>query len=690
MSNAVSVTFERTLGFSRSLYTTVIAFAGFMASSAALFLFSLDAAEGSTVSLAALWAGGASPFLPTLAALYGMETWSGERRSGRIETLLASPVKERDLVVGKFLGVWAMMVFSVVAFHVSSATAVSCFAPKLMAGQGIFSFLPAFAGLALQSALWSALAVLMSSLSRNPALAACSTVAIATALPRGLWWAARQWSGTEKSALGEMPLDAHAYDFASGLFSTADVFFYVAFTAAALFIATKSVASLRFSGKGSLAWKCSNVVAIALSLILALSSASLAARLDFTIDIPVGRSGEWGMDRTRKVLAETRGKIDVTLLLSRKDSMFRPVAHTLRALSGLADSAGGARISVRYVDPVWDVGPAERLVREGVEGTGVVFAKGGRMEILPVSGGLDDRSVASAIRKVALPPQRRTICWVAGHGEASFESYGSFGMSDIARDLVREGYRNQTIELSRDSQIPSDAAMVVVAGAKDGFARIEAGRLDSYLRQGGRLLVLIDSIGSESLVSLLSAWGVMPVQSALSGAKTLSGTDVIVDGFGDHPITDSLKRSQLVFEKPLQFVPSAMAESLASGADRIEFTELAKVGPAAVAAISERGAGLGEDLARAIRPTRVVAIGDSTFVMNAQLSARANANRDFFLNAVAYLAGTGAGVGSGESSMALVSGMDRATRLRFAAVFVAGVPLALLLLMCVFVSARRR
>ena len=690
MSNAVSVTFERTLGFSRSLYTTVIAFAGFLAASSALFLFSVDAAEGSAATLASLWAAGASPFLPVLAALYGMETWSGERRSGRIETLLASPVRERDMVVGKFLGVWAMMVFSIVVFHVSSAVAVSWFAPKLMAGQGMFSFLPAFAGLALQSALWSAVAVMMSSFTRSSALAACLSIALTVALPRGLWWVARQWSGEGKSAFGEMPLDANAFDFASGLFSTADVFCYVAFSASALFIATKSIVSLRFSGKGTLGWKYSNMIAVMLSIVLAVTSASLASRLDFTIDIPVGRSAQWGRDRTRKILSETRGRIDVTLLLSRKDSMFRPLAHSLRALSGLADSAGGARLAVRYVDPVWDVGPAERLVREGVEGPGIVFSKGRRMEVLPISGGLDDRAVASAIRKVALPPQRRTICWVAGHGESSFESYGSFGMSDIARDLVREGYRNQTLELTSDSQIPQDAALVIVAGAKNGFASIETGRLEAYLHQGGRLLVLIDSTDSVSLVSLLSAWGIMPLQASLPGAKTLSGTDVIVDGFGDHPITDPLKRSQLVFEKPLQFVPSAVAESLSAGADGIEFTELAKVGSATVAAISERGAGLGEDLARAIRPTRVAAIGDATFVMNAHLSSRANANRDFFLNAVAYLAGTGGTVGPGEHSFALVSGIDRATRLRFAASYVVGVPLLLALVMCVFVSLRRR
>ena len=85
-----------------------------------------------------------------------------------------------------------------------------------------------------------------------------------------------------------------------------------------------------------------------------------------------------------------------------------------------------------------------------------------------------------------------------------------------------------------------------------------------------------------------------------------------------------------------------------------------------------------------------MAIGDESFVMNGQLGARANANRDFFLNAVAYLSGTAAVAEEGGGGNRLVSGMDRAERARFAGVVTGGLPAVLLAVLLAFVCARRR
>ena len=94
--SAVGVTFRRTLGMVSGLYITALSIAGFLAASAALFAFNLDAGEGGLSSLASLWAVSVSPILPVLAALVGMEVWSDELKTGRIDLLLSSPVSERD------------------------------------------------------------------------------------------------------------------------------------------------------------------------------------------------------------------------------------------------------------------------------------------------------------------------------------------------------------------------------------------------------------------------------------------------------------------------------------------------------------------------------------------------------------------------------------------------------------------
>ena len=102
----VRVTWSRTIGRARSLFSTGFAISGFLAASAALFAFRLDAAEGVSISVASVWASAVAPFLPALAAFLAMDVWSDELQSGRIELLLTAPVKEREYTLGKFLGVF--------------------------------------------------------------------------------------------------------------------------------------------------------------------------------------------------------------------------------------------------------------------------------------------------------------------------------------------------------------------------------------------------------------------------------------------------------------------------------------------------------------------------------------------------------------------------------------------------------
>ena len=177
-----------------------------------------------------------------------------------------------------------------------------------------------------------------------------------------------------------------------------------------------------------------------------------------------------------------------------------------------------------------------------------------------------------------------------------------------------------------------------------------------------------------------------PHKCVFCDQKTISGTDVIVSDFADHPVSSALAGSRIVLDRPLSFELSAAAES-GAGADRIEFLPLARAGGAAVVAAAERGAGAGSDLA--IRPARIVAVGDAAFVSNAALAARASANRDFFLNAVAYLSGTDFTGASSADPAVLSTGLDRASRLKLTLASAALAPLLVFLVLSAVVFRRR-
>ena len=91
----------------------------------------------------------------------------------------------------------------------------------------------------------------------------------------------------------------------------------------------------------------------------------------------------------------------------------------------------------------------------------------------------------------------------------------------------------------------------------------------------------------------------------------------------------------------------------------------------------------------AIRPARIVAVGDAAFVSNAALAARASANRDFFLNAVAYLSGTDFTGASSADPAVLSTGLDRASRLKLTLASAALAPLLVFLVLSAVVFRRR-
>ena len=684
--SAVSVTFRRTLGLSRGLYTTALAIGGFLVVAAVLFAFGLQSAEGGRLSLVSVWTASVSPALPVLAAFLAMDVWSAERQTGRIALLLSASVRERDLVLGKFCGVFATLAAGVLFFLLASVATLAAFAPDALAGVRLLSFVPGCMALLVQGALWCSVAVATSAMTRHGAAAACAAVGVTVALPRALWAAFMAWAPQGRTAFGEMPLDAHALDMSAGVISTGTVVGYLVLTVVVIFIATKAVSFCRLVGHGARGLRLTTSVAVALSAAFAALAILLAMRLDTTVELPVGGGRMRFSPRMRTTLAESSGNLSVSLFLSRSDPNFRSVARFLRALRREADSLGGVRVETRFVDPRWDLGPAERLIRLGATEGSVVFEKGRRVVFLTLADGSSESVCASTIRRILRPPQRRNVCWTFGHGESGFDDYGTFGMSDIARELAREGYRNVRIDLAKDAPDLQACAFVVVAGAKDDFSRVELGRLDAYLKQGGRLFVL-QSAEQGGVSSLLPSWGLRAQAQPLAEVRTLSGSDVIVSDFTDHAISAPLRGSQVVLDRPFSYTPSAATEG-GVGADRLEYASVAKVGAAAVAAVVERGAGAGADLA--IRPTRIAAVGDASFVMNGSLAARANANRDFFLNCVSFLSGTDASAASATETAILMSGMDRQARVRFVLTLAGIVPVAVVLAMLVAVFLRRR
>ena len=213
----IRVTLGRTVGRARSLYSTAFAVGGFLATAALLLSRLLESAEGGALHLPALMTLAAAPVLPIFAALLGMDVWSDEKQSGRMDALMTIAVRERDFVLGKFAGVFLLLTLTVLAYVVTAVFFVNLFAPSALTDVSLVSVVFALSSLEIQGLLWSAVAVATSAFFNHAAAAAAAACLLTVVLPRAVWYGLLAWSSGGGTPYGEFPLDAHAVDMATGL-----------------------------------------------------------------------------------------------------------------------------------------------------------------------------------------------------------------------------------------------------------------------------------------------------------------------------------------------------------------------------------------------------------------------------------------------------------------------------------------
>lgn len=722
----------RTFGALFGSLSTAVAVAVFLGVSGGLFTKALLGGEGGFTPVAVLWALSASAALPVLAAVLTMRLVADERMSGRMDLTLSIPVREREVVVGKFLGAWMHAALALAMYMSVPLVLLPMFAPALSSHLSWSAFLPAYAALLMQAALWCACGLFASVCFRPAAVAAIAAVVITVVLPVAAYQAAFTWMHAFRVRFAELPFTGHLVDLSTGLLHLSTLFFYFAFTACALFASAKAMALLRLAGRGLVATRVSTAAVVLLGVAFSCCSFLFVDHFHLSVELPM-RGAVVASDRTRQILAETSGEpVEVTCFLSRRAPEYRAVRRLLRGLETTARGVAGAQLEVKGVDPRWELGDAERLVKAGVPEGSLVFRQGRRQVTVPVdelfpvatNGTLaattdilfEGESVcASAVQRLSVSGRRGTLYWTKGHGESSPVSYDPvYGMSDISRELRQNGYRINSLDLSQSPTVPEDCAVMVVAGAREPFSRIETQRVEGYLRRGGRLLVLAAQSPNAGVGPLLADWGVRQLPyTAVSPSRTFSGADVLVSDFGDHAVTRPLDDCTVLFEGASVLEQNTNAVGVASspGVDRTEFTALARTGeeswgesdpsvrpwafdptaeprgPLVLAAALERGGGVAEDLA--FRPTRIVVVGDSTFALNGALTRRANANRDFFLNAVSWLAGLDAFTESRTPDNVVATGMDRARWIRFG-LFATLLPASAVFLLGLFSAFRRR
>ena len=170
-----------------------------------------------------------------------MRLFAEEKRSGTIELLLTYPVRDGEVLVGKYvaaLAIFAGMLSLTLAYPVLIAWTTPLEWGPLVTG---------YLGLLLQGAAFIAVGILISSLTENQIVAAVATFGTLLIF----WvisWASDSAGGALGKVLSHLSITEHFDSFAKGVIDTKDVIYYLNLTILSLFLTLRSLESKRWRG----------------------------------------------------------------------------------------------------------------------------------------------------------------------------------------------------------------------------------------------------------------------------------------------------------------------------------------------------------------------------------------------------------------------------------------------------------
>src|SRR4051812_37358284 len=166
-----------------------------------------------------------------------------EWATGTIEPLMTAPVEETDVVLGKFLG--ALGFFCVLL----APTLLYVVLLRLYSRMDFGPIFSGYLGIFLVGALFIAVGLFCSSLTRSQVVAAVTSVAILFLITIAPWWALREGASTLPTAWRRV-VDQGVYnryvDFSKGVIDSGHVVFFIAVTGVFLFLTTKVLESRRW------------------------------------------------------------------------------------------------------------------------------------------------------------------------------------------------------------------------------------------------------------------------------------------------------------------------------------------------------------------------------------------------------------------------------------------------------------
>ncbi len=205
-----------------------------------------------------------------------------------------------------------------------------------------------------------------------------------------------------------------------------------------------------------------------------------------------------------------------------------------------------SNIQVEYVD--MDREPIRAREYDIAAPGTVVMEYAGRREKV-----MSDREQELTNNLIKVTTGRQTKAYfVQGHGERDTLGNDRTGYTSVVEVLKRDNYTVEKIALAQmPDGVPADASVVIIAGPTTDYLKPEVDAIRTYLRKGGKALVMLDPVIGEGarptpqIEALLKEWGISVGHDVVidaSGMGKLFGADAsvpVVVSYPSHPVTEN-------------------------------------------------------------------------------------------------------------------------------------------------------
>lgn len=249
----------------------------------------------------------------------------------------------------------------------------------------------------------------------------------------------------------------------------------------------------------------------------------------------------------------------------------------------------------------------------------------------------------------------RPIMYLDGHGERNLLGVKNHDLGEFGKQLESKGFKFANPDLTIAQAVPSNGAMLVIAGPQVDISEVEAKKIVAYLEAGGNLLWLVDDDNLRGLKPVADYLGIKVSPGIVVDMTAAQyGADAKVafaNQYGDHAITKNFllrtlfpeahevaaqgtyengwEVSQLVDVAPNGWLESEKFDPNAKNKKAVFDEKTDKRGPINIAVAMKRVYGK--------KGQRIVVVGNGNFLSNTFITN--GGNLDFGVNIVNWLSG---------------------------------------------------